>query len=182
MAELEWGLKSSIRGREDTVDLEAHVWTLEEELSAGERSRMEVEEAVASWDIEQALWASEHVLFGGKRAVGRAVWKVSVSCGSWSTRSLLRRQETKLRTLQMVCMTSFNATTSRFFAQVWAWCACQGVFVNALERYLEKYKAQVSEQQFKTCMTFSARNSAFISWENVRLFVHRRSIVATFLE
>jgi len=115
MAELEQGLKSSIRGREDTVDLEAHVQTLEQKLSAVECSRMEVEEAAASWDIEQALWALEHALFGGKRAVGRPVWKVSVSCGSWSTRSLLQRQETKSQTLRMVCATSFNATTSRFF-------------------------------------------------------------------
>jgi len=86
----------SICGREDAADLEVHVRTLEQELSAAERSRMEVEEAAASWDIEQALWALEHALFGGKRAVGRAVWKVSMSCGSWSTRSLLQRQETKL--------------------------------------------------------------------------------------
>jgi len=91
VAELEQGLKSSIHGREDAADLEAHVWTLEQELSAGEHSRMEVEEAAASWDIEQALWASECALFGGKRAVGRAVWKVSMSCGSWSMRSLLWR-------------------------------------------------------------------------------------------
>jgi len=68
---------------------------LEQELLAAEHSRMEVEEAVASWDIEQASWVSECALFGGKRAVGRAVWKVSMSCGSWSMRSLLRRQETK---------------------------------------------------------------------------------------
>ena len=88
-----------ICGREDTVDLEACVWILEEELSAGEHSRMEVEEAAASWDIEQASWVSEHVLFGGKRAVGRAVWKVSMSCGSWSMRSSLWRRETKSWTL-----------------------------------------------------------------------------------
>ena len=99
MAELERGLKLSIRGREDAADLEVHVWTLEQKLSAAERSRMEVEEAAASWDIEQASWASEHALFGGKRAVGRPVWNVSVSCGSWSTRSLLRMQETKSQTL-----------------------------------------------------------------------------------
>ena len=99
MAELKRGLKSSIRGREDVADLEARVRTLEQELSAAECSRMEVEEAAASWDIEQASWASERALFGGKRAVGRAVWKVGVSCGSWSTRSLLWRRETKSRTL-----------------------------------------------------------------------------------
>jgi len=39
--------------------LEAYIWTLEQELLAAEHARMEVEEAVASWDIEKASWGGE---------------------------------------------------------------------------------------------------------------------------
>jgi len=67
IAELEWGLESSICGGEDTADLEVHVRILEWELSAAEHSRMEVEEAAATWDIEKASWASEHALFGQEK-------------------------------------------------------------------------------------------------------------------
>jgi len=168
VAELEWGLESSIRGGEDTADLEVHVQTLEWELSAAEHSRMEVEEAAATWDIEKASWASERVLFGQEKELWAGLSKTLESeCEPWEP----ERKELTANGLRNLIQ--------HYDIPLFSHKSGLGVLVNALERHLEKYNTQLSKQRFKTCMTSGAGNSSFISWESVRPFVHCRSIVAT---
>jgi len=168
VAELEQGLESSICGREDTADLEVHVWTLEWELSAAEHSRIEVEEAAATWDIEKASWASECVLFGQEKELWAGLSKTLESeCEPWEL-------EHKELTANGLCNLIQCYDIPLFLRK-----SGLGVLVDALEWHLEKYNAQLSKQRFKTCTTSGAGNSSFGSWESVRPFVHCRSIIAT---
>lgn len=154
VAHLQRKLESSMRGKDEAAFLEERIRTLERELedtrSKADQARRKMESA---WNVEKSAWASERALLEQERGKWSATATATTGLEEKLKKERAMWEQEREELVEQAKDQIANAADGlrvliqRFDIPLFSRGSGISVLVDALERYLEKHKAQVHEHE-----------------------------------